>query len=388
MSEKQVSGVIVSKVDFKLIVKKLETLGIQPPTDVGAAIKALTDYYGTQPPANLVKCDACEGVSSISEDNCPYCGMGDEPPKGVTVRDKSEKSSEAAPEATKEQKVVKVKNKKPPVQPQTTTALAKAEPTAMTKGKVVEGHIEPQGTIEELNKSVESIAAAKGMAAKSHWVIGKLIAENYDKALWKLRVGHDEKPLYKSFNSFCENELKISAAHAYNLMDIARAFTEEQVTKFGPSKLGLVLQVPPEDQAKLLEQAAGASKRELEKKVKETKEKNKKEGKATSAPKEGRKKDVSKATAKSGATGKGAPTKTGTSKKDIITIASIVGSKTVKLFATPAKKGDPAKEAKKLADDPWGRLELENNVEMFFKVKTNPAGQLILQVATRRMNEQ
>jgi len=382
MASKTVAGVQLSKVKPELINQALEKVGIEVTADLAQNIKNLSDYFATKPSDELVKCDGCEGVSSISFDECPYCGMSDQPPEGVTVKTPEPKQDK--PEAKPKGK------KKAPVTPETTTALAKVSPATMSKpkkgGAIHDAEIIPQGTIADLDQSVAAIQEAKGNAAKSHWTIGKLIAENHTKALWKLRTDAEGKSLYSSFNAFCENELKISPAHAYNLMDIARAFNEEQVMKFGPSKLGLLLQVPPEDQAQLLAIAETASKRQLQKQVDATKEKNKKEGKAAPV-KEGRKKDVSKATAKSGAAGKGAPATTGTSKKDVITIASITGNKTVKLFATPAKKGDTPKEAKKLADEPWGRLELENNVEMFFKLKPNAGGHLTLQISTRRIEK-
>lgn len=373
---KKLHGVAVSKLNIENVNGALAKLGIQPFETLNENVKALVDYFGTRNKEDLVECDNCGGVSSMDFDNCPFCGQGDTPPAGVTVREK-----EAPVEATvPAEEGKKGKKSKKAVAPATTTALAKVKPAK--PAKVIEGELAPQGTVDDLNTSVVEINLAKGEAAKSHWRIGKLIAENHSRALWKLRLDESGKAKYKSFNSFCESELKISPAHAYNLMDIARAFTEQQVSEFGPAKLGLVLQVPPEDQPKLLEAAGSASKRELEKKVKETKERNKAEGKKPTA-KEGRK-DMSKAVEKSTATGKGAPKK---HQSETITVASIVGTTQVQLFSGAGKKGEQPKPAKKLTEQPWGRLELQNEVEMFFRISNNAGGELVLDVVTRRIGD-
>lgn len=358
----KVEGVVVKLAKNEVILQAIEKNGLKPGANITENIKILSGFYAQKPDDQKVDCDQCGGISTIEDTVCPYCGLDDSTP-ATTVEENKPVTPTPAPEAGKKGKKSKA------VTPEPSTALARVSS---------DSDMICQGTEEDLDASVEGILRAKSGVANSYWLLGKLIGENHQKALWKARKDSETgKPKYTSFNAFCDKELGLSHQHAYNLMDIARAFTESDVTKFGTTKLGLVLQVPDEERPKLLEAAGSLSKRELEKKVKDTKAKQSKEtGKAT---RETGRKDVSKAVE---AKAKNKPEKAAPS--DTITVASIEGTKTLKLLATAAKKGEAEKPAKALDQGPWTRMDLENNVEMIFKVKTNANGELLLQVVTRR----
>jgi hypothetical protein len=96
------------------------------------------------------------------------------------------------------------------------------------------------------------------------WESGVEVARIHDGDLWKTRLlGKD--PQYKTFKAFCGAELGISHTHAYNLIEIAKKFTREQVEQIGISKLSIILQLPAGATSEAaLNGASDASKRELQ----------------------------------------------------------------------------------------------------------------------------
>ena len=66
-----------------------------------------------------------------------------------------------------------------------------------------------------------------------------------------------------------------------------------------------------------------------------------------------------------------------------ITVASILGKQTVKLF----KAGKPDVRATKLADQPTGTMTLENGVEMKFVIAASPSGELVIRCETKRASK-
>lgn len=372
----KVQGVAVNKVNKEHFYSVLKKHGIEV-ASIPDAIKAYHEQVvAPLDKKKVLQCENCGGYSPFDLDACPYCGESDADNPAV-----KEKVLDAVPEPTNESKPAKGKKNKP--KPTTGEVAEDASVDAHDVAKALVKQEKTKqlvtATVEELDSSVEKITAAKSEAANSYWKLGCLIGENHSKQLWRARVGEDGNQKYSSFEQFCGEELGMSGVHARKLMDISKAFSEHDVAKFGTAKLGLVLQVPESEQPKLLEAAKSASKREIEKQVKETKAKLKSEGKKTS--RETGRKDNSKAVEKAQEAKKEKEAK---KTVDTITVATITGNKTVKLFATPEKKGDAPKPAKKLTDNPWGQLELANGVMMVFKVKENAAGELILNVVTKR----
>jgi hypothetical protein len=115
----------------------------------------------------------------------------------------------------------------------------------------------------DLNAAVKQVHELKSRAALSMWTLGRAILDIHDRQLWKVR-SRQGRPAYKSFAQFSRTELGLSKVHAFRLMAVARAFSEEQVASFGTTKLALVLQAPPEHREALLSLAKhGASTRAL-----------------------------------------------------------------------------------------------------------------------------
>lgn len=239
-------------------------------------------------------------------------------------------------------------------------------------------------TERDLDTAVHAVQDLKGEGAAAAWRLGAKVKEIYDGRLWKLRVDKDdkgkEKARWASWDAFVHGELGMTPKNAGSLMDISKTYSIEQVTAFGTTKLGLILTAPPEDQPALISQAKnGASASEIRAAVKDVKKKK-------NHVRQSRGKDTS-AGAKAGAKAKAEKTQKAKDSK-AITVASIIGAQQVKLYKKPASlKGfDPktAPRAKKIGDSPFGRLELTNEVSMYFTVSESPAGELVLKVVTQR----
>jgi hypothetical protein len=222
-------------------------------------------------------------------------------------------------------------------------------------------------TEKDLDAAVTRVQVLKAKAAESAWELGVEIKNIYDAQLWKLR---DEggKPRYKNPDAFTNEELGMTPANAWKLMDIAKNFTRGQVHEFGTAKLGLILQAPESARAELLSKAKGASKTEVEKEVRRANKERKtvKSRKGVERPKPAAK--VGKAT---------------------ITIANVLGSQTVPLWtkaSVSAATGDRKSwvKAKKVADVPSASIELENGVVQHFTLTADAEGCLKLRIETRR----
>ncbi len=248
------------------------------------------------------------------------------------------------------------------------TALAKAAPpTSILAGGL---------TIKQLDSKVAKILELKGTGAVSQWEIGKLVRELRETGAWKLRMKEGEKQAYRSMDAFCHTELHMTPTYAYQLSDVASVYTAEQVRELGVTKLGFTVSLPAEERAKVLEShiKQGASKKEVAAEVRRVK----------------KEKGIGPRTGVSSATGKAMP-KGKAPKMKMLTVANILGNETVKLFAKPDKVKDfdakTAKRAKRLADVPWGTLELSNGVVQTFTVQESATGEWVLKVSTTRQED-
>ncbi|MES2393561.1 MAG: hypothetical protein V4555_18130, partial [Acidobacteriota bacterium] len=145
-------------------------------------------------------------------------------------------------------------------------------------------------TDKDLDKAVERVRECKKVAAVGLWALGEELRKINEDKLWKFRVVKG-KAAYTSFNQFCNEEAKVSHEYAYKLIEISTRFTEADVSKFGTSKLTLMLKVADEDLPAVREVAERTGKRGLAKHVKQVikerghgaKKKNAKSAKASAA---------------------------------------------------------------------------------------------------------
>jgi hypothetical protein len=133
--------------------------------------------------------------------------------------------------------------------------------------------------LRELEQSIARVVKFRMDSAGCYWRMGKEIRDIHENQLWKLRVEVDERgkanPRWKTWEAFCNAELKMSSKSVASAMDVAANFTEEQVRTWGRSKLHLVLQASPELRSELIARVAvGTSHRELERLVRDAKAKD------------------------------------------------------------------------------------------------------------------
>ncbi len=387
-----VTQIKVTFIDEKLVLAALTSLGVPHEADVDTAeqlaVTLWSHFTTTVNKEDQMACWQCNGISDANLDLCPYCGAGDAPEESAAQAEKKEDAPKntasvdtAAPAAEKKEANVTTAAAAKKTTKKSTSkkngAANLAVVPATHKAVVVDDTRTSSNThtVRELDAAVSQVQKLKGDGAVAMWTLGMAMRNIYDNQLWKLRSDPTTgKPMYKSVDAFCNSELGMTPQNAYKLMDISKNYSEDKVRTFGTAKLGLLLEAPPEDQKRILEKMEADKKagkntpfRQVEAEVRQVNKKKKK------APRESR--------------GKKMPTGGGRKKESKqITVASILGSNTVKLYTKATFKSEPGdqKRAKKFAELPWGRMELENGVVMFMALQENAAGEWQIRVETKR----
>jgi hypothetical protein len=373
-------SVTISKVDTKVLGEHLAKIGVKvPKADADSMANALIAHYRAIEAQSLARCENCNGLSDPNLDVCPYCGhvesLDEVPlpePTPVAVV-KTTKKSEKKDGAAEAQEGAKNMSTETTTDKKSTNGVAKKDALAKAKGDE-ETKITKAG-LADLDKSVSTIRKLMTETATNYWHLGKELNVIHEKQLWKQRTTEDGKVAFKSFDNFVSKEIGWSAMNAYRAIDVAKEYSESDVRKFGMTKLSLVLEAPKEARAEIEEGLKkGATYRETKEKVKEARAKAGTTRRETGRKKtpageksEGAKKARAKAAAEKG-------------KSSRMTIANIEGTKTVRLYA----KGSDDKPAKKVADLPWGQMELSNDVVMQFAIVETTAGELVLRVKVKR----
>jgi hypothetical protein len=365
-------------------------------TDEQIGVALTTHFQGTTKREDMCKCDDCGGEAPDSVEACPFCGLVAE-----VYADGETATEEKAPEEStpvieaevvedsdepKSKKKAKTSSKKKTSSKDKEETMASAEKStangAGKSGELVQvkgkGAAMSKLTEKDLDQAVKDVIKLKTGAVTSVLELGHKILEINTKQLWKLRVDDEGKARYTGFDAFCHNELNLSPSYAYTLMNQAKDFSPEDIARLGRSKIALILKAPPEDRKAVQEKAEkGAPVRELSKEVKKLREEKGYSGESKKA----------KAGAKGG---KAKAKKAASSKKpagDKITIASIEGRKTIKLYDKPATLRNldlsQCKRATGLQKTPFGVIELANEVTMYISIQKTDAG-LVAVVDTRR----
>ena len=376
-------GVNLDMIDGDALAAAAKKYEVAKSNDVGATVGALISHFRTKfKEDQLAKCNECGGVSPLELDACPFCG------KGEAVQEETNPAAKPAPKPEPKPEAKLPPKPKPPVKDDKPTKQAKED--AMpdkkaadkkddkpTKPKAVKAELVPvlpeslKGlSSRDLDKAVTEVSRLKASAATSMWELGSKIGNIHEAQLWKLRTNDDGKSAYRSFEAFCSNELKMSGTQAYNLMDIAKQFTPAQVKELGTTRLKLLMAAPEEDRSALEKEAKGKSTRQLQKKVKDLREK----------------KGVEKRD-----TGRAPTPKSKGRKSEHITIVSVLGKKTLQCIVKP-KKGEapkpvtcPAAVLKWLDDQmPCAVDDLTNGVREVMILTHNSKGELVLKIERRR----
>ena len=290
-------GIKISACSLVALANAFAACGMKAmPQDLGEAVKKLAAYYNDNQAGDIAQCDQCGGRSPSDLAVCPYCGdcaEVEKPAPAVEDGPAVEETPEPV-EAPKAEKKGRTKKAKAEAAPETVVEEApKATPKAVDPVVVpvneetgIGGHtpskkalakvlpaIEntlgtPAFATAKLDAAVADVQAAKSRGAVAMWDLGVKIAKIYDEALFKSRLDDDGSPSYKGFEAFCAAELGMSHTNAFSLMDVAKAYTSEQVTKLGTTKLSLVLKAPEESREEILGKAANKSVREVADEVK------------------------------------------------------------------------------------------------------------------------
>ena len=359
-------------------------------TDAEQYALALTLHFREEEkdPDKFAQCETCHGESPETCEACPFCGNTAPPvedestPQSAPVAKSeetstSEETTMATTKKTKsgdKKKSSEKTDKKLAAGEKPSTALATTGSTAMS--------------VKLLDEAVDRVIALKVAGAESFWKLGREILTINMDGLWKQRLDEKGKQRYASFEAFCTHELNISGTYAFQIMNVAREFTMEQIATMGRAKSILVWKAAPEDRKEIAEKAAaGATKREIAKEVQKSREKhkiNERSERAKSGAKGAKKKAANKAAKEE----KAAPEK--------ITIAKIEGLNTVKLYAKPAtlknlnlddcKRAEANKAVAEAIEriKPFGRFELANGVAMYFSLFVDKGGALAVKVNTQR----
>lgn len=413
-------GVTLALVDESIMSKAIVKEGIEVPDNAGKPemVECLIKHFRkNHVPEKLAKCD-CGGVFPAAFAECPYCGDIDgdanEDYKGkpeVVKPDpkakkkepevKPEPEPEVKPEAeTKKPKepkepkpeVVDVKPEpEPEVKPEAKTKKPKEPkpevkaPEAAEKKPVAEIVVAAKDPLaglssRDLDDATAEVLRLKGNSSFSMWELGCKLREIHERQLWKLRMSDDGKPRYKSFESYCSEEVRMSGTACYSMIKIAEHYTAEQVRALGTSKLNLILKAPEEDREELERRAAGGeSKEALRKQVAKLREE-----KGAPPPRPAK---VARG---------GAPPVGKSRKSEHMTIATVLGKKAIQVHRKPAKKGDPleAAVAPQAVIDwiastlPFGVDDLGNGVRELIAIAVDSKGRLQFKIDRKRMDEE
>lgn len=342
-------GIDAKKLDVVVINDAIEKLKIKlkKSAKLPEKVEALKAAFAKYKPNDVGKCDTCEGVSPLEGfDVCPFCGVGEDGEKAT---------AEAAP-VSEEVAAAPITE---------TRALA-----VVTDTSELAKSIEDLLPAPELDAAVAEIRSYDRAAAKSVWQIACKLADIGVKEMWKARRRTDGTVAYVKIEDFARNELGIDRKYAQMLQRIAVRYTEQDVLTIGPTKLNVIASI---DDKELQQEALDQLRKDPTIPRREIERVAGRGGKDTKVKK---KKAKLKVTHSKPA--KATPT-------NEIEVAFILGSQKIHLKKRQASKAAPLVNARRLADEPFGHMDLANDVRMFFSVGANTTGDLILHIHTKRV---
>lgn len=400
---KKIMNVKLDKVNEELVDQYIDEYEIESDESIEAKVQALAEYFrdgGTKKEFQIAQCDTCGGYSDAGLPECPFCG-DDEPIEDdddeseeeeveEDIDDIDEEEEEEVEEDTEdieeedeveedtediedEEPVVdqgppkkgrpkksgskkgKGKGKRSTAKPKKDKLAKKIEPMEI---EIVE---EDGSTVvwkeKDLDKAVTRIKKQARLTAEQLYSMGgdfKLIHEN---ELWKLRQDKKSgKSTYKNFRKFCADELSMSHNQAYKLIAIFDQFSEDDIKKFGVTKLKLALSVPAEHREEFLDGADKEAASGLSDKAKALKDLG------------GKTKDVKPA-------------------DKAVTVALMMGTTELPMWKRPTKSmkvGEETTPAKTLKHEPWAVMDLTNNVQLYIRLDKNDDDELVAIIEARR----
>ena len=322
-------------------------------------------------------CDVCGGRSpgELELDACPFCGTVGE----ATSVTEAAVVVEPEADATKPEAAVVPEANGAVAAPTNgvgTTALAKRTKTKTGIVKpddvaVIEVHgaeVVPSDVLEtdDFDTAHRWCRDAKVAGAVSLWRLGHGIGVIVDKKLWQQRK-NGKKQVYASFDAYCFKELGMTHGNAYELMDVAKRYTAEQVHAWGTTKCGLLLRAPDEAKPEIREAMdKGASVRQVRELVKGAREKAGTIGKPR-------------------VTGRKAMPQPKTRRvSDKITVAMTKPTRVLQAFTRATMKSEDPKCAKRIVDEPTAEMELTNRVKLRISASHDNKGNIVFRVTFKR----
>lgn len=362
----KLGGFFVDKVDGAamrdFIKKNGVDVDVEGASDEQIALSLTVHFQNVTPDANdLCQCDHCHGVAPEALDACPFCafqgtiieaGPGTASPELDEPAPKKTKDKAAAPAKAKEEEPTMVVNG------QTLVKVNGKGGKGKGKGAGEAMMAKPVIGEKELDAAVFEVIELKTKTFSSYFDLCEKVRDINQRQLWKLRLNDKGKQRYTGFDAFVQVELHMTANYAYGLIDVAKGFTADEMSKIGMTKAVLLMKAAPEDRERLKEKAPKVSRRELAEEVAESRKKTGHD-KGNQQAKAGKK--SAEARAKKKAAAKPVPA-------DRVTIAVTEGRKTVKLYAKPPSMRNlditQCKRAKTLDAQPFGIVELTNEITM------------------------
>lgn len=322
----------------------------------------------------LMVCDpadgGCGGESPGDLVGCPFCGTGDADAAEAASKDAGQEKKAPAP---------------------------KDRPSTKGKLALVPSHVPPGGggpvqklaekfagfpatsKLEDVDASVRRIEELKAQGAKSLWQIGDELRNVYERETWRQRhvEGDPSKLAYRSFNAWVEKECHFTTRYALELINVAAAFTEDEVIEVGVTKLEVIARVPDEWKGLLLERVKKGMKRaELVEQAKaltgasstprDTGRKGFRAGKEKVAP-------PTAAAAKAKAKAKAAKLGKERRPDGSIAIVMLKQRDVIPLFKRVGK-GQEERRALCIADEPHGKLELADGRHLYVRIAQDAKG--------------
>lgn len=379
-------GIRIERVQRSRLQDVLKSLGdpAADEKDTGLLVAAVNRQFAkmVEDIGECGECSECTGRSPQTYLDCPFCGAkgavedwpGKEPSTtgpGVSnvammsegaVNDVSENNgSNGTSEATtaivrrtkKQSGVIKVD----PAEPIDVEAI------------VVEAIDDdpPRVPDDVLDANLAECLAAKVSAVKSMWKLGCVVRLNVEQELWKRRRTTEGKQAYPSFDAWCARELRMTHGNVYELMDVSKGFTENEVEGWGVTKCALLLRAPegarPEIKKKIDE---GASVREVRSAVNASRVKAGVVG-------------VPRLTGR-----KPMPQPKKRHNSDKITVAMMNKRQLVPLFCRSTLSSKEPKPAKRIGDEPTADFELANHVTLRIAVSHDSKGNLCVWMTPKR----
>lgn len=276
------TGVVLSAVNFEVVDKYLEKIGL--PVDGGEYARVVRLHEAMQlvpqKGTRLGNCSTCRGKSHVELACCPFCGDGaiDEsvikargPVAGddIEMRVLDELRDLCAKKATEEQAMREkedAKNKKASVGPEAgKVGLVQVLPGEGVRSRRAAKKDEKQlvipagetkvkeATVEDLDEAIVQIKALAGKAAETIFDAAVLLFDVHDRKLWMQRRDENGAPRYKTFTAWAAEEMPFTPQYCYELAELPKFFTREQVQRIGSTKLTLSLRVSEEERKRMFE---------------------------------------------------------------------------------------------------------------------------------------